>query len=389
MITIITGVPGSGKTLYAITKLLQSLVGTTIKYEDESGNEVEAPRTIYTNIRGLLLDHELIGPGGEWVSSTKGGVPGSIAPPTHVDGDAIFVGSGQGLRDWHKWAKPGSVIVFDEVQEVWKPRPNGAAVPPDIGKLETHRHMGVDFVLLTQNVMLVDRNIHALAGRHLHVRRVANLNAAIVYEWDAVSRGLLYAKAINRTPWRYDKKVFKLYRSAVAHTKQKRSLPAVLWAIPIAAAILVWKAPVVYSGLTGKELFPSATAKPAQTPAQPKIEPSPQASKPAAKQPGQLPAAADINFPGNWFPRMVDRPDTAPVYDHLRQVVAVPKITGAMCVDGRCRCFTQQRTEAEISPEACEAWAYKRPFDPYKPDQPLPAAVMATSAPQQRPQEQM
>lgn len=24
-----------------------------------------------------------------------------------------------GLRNWHEWAKPGSVIVFDEVQKIW------------------------------------------------------------------------------------------------------------------------------------------------------------------------------------------------------------------------------------------------------------------------------
>lgn len=87
MITVITGTPGAGKTLYTIEKLLLPLVGKTVKGRDADGNEVEHPRTIYTNINGLQIDHELI------------------------DG-----GDNQGLRDWHKWAKPGAVIVFDEVQ---------------------------------------------------------------------------------------------------------------------------------------------------------------------------------------------------------------------------------------------------------------------------------
>ena len=165
MITVITGTPGAGKTLYTIEKLLLPLVGSTISQQSEDGVVTTHPRTIYTNINGLLLDHELI------------------------DG-----GDKQGLRDWHKWAKPGSVIVFDEVQRHWKPRANGSAVPADIEALETHRHMGVDFIIITQNVMLVDKNIHALGGRHLHVRRIANMPMAIVYEWDHVSRGLLYAK---------------------------------------------------------------------------------------------------------------------------------------------------------------------------------------------------
>ena len=96
------------------------------------------PRVIYTNIRGLLIDHELI--------------------------DA---GDNQGLGDWHKWAKPGAVIVFDEFQRAWPPRPNGSKVPEEIQALDTHRHMGVDFILITQNVINTDRHVHGLVGRHL------------------------------------------------------------------------------------------------------------------------------------------------------------------------------------------------------------------------------
>ena len=209
MITIITGTPGAGKTLYTIEKLLQPLVGASITYTNDQGQEVTAPRTIYTNINGLLLDHE------------------------KIDG-----GDNQGLRDWHQWAKPGAVIVFDEVQRHWQPRANGSKVPDDIQALETHRHMGVDFIIITQNVMLVDRNIHALAGRHLHVRRIANMPMAIVYEWDHVSRGLLYAKSLTKSPWRYSKKIFKLYKSAEVHTKQPRKVPGLVWFLLAAVVAL-------------------------------------------------------------------------------------------------------------------------------------------------------
>lgn len=199
VITVITGTPGAGKTLYAISKLLLPLVGTTVRQEVD-GEVVEYPRTIYTNIRGLMLDHELIDGSGEG-----------------------------GLRNWHEWAKPGAIIVFDEVQKVWEPRPNGAKVPPDIQALETHRHMGVDFVLITQGLPLTDRNLSMLAGRHLHVRRIAAMGVAIVYEWDHASRTLMYSKAVAKHPWRYDRKVFKLYKSADLHTKQKRSVPTLMY----------------------------------------------------------------------------------------------------------------------------------------------------------------
>lgn len=196
MIALITGTPGAGKTLYAISKLLRDLVGSTVKKHHDDGTVTEIPRRILTNIPGLLLDHELIGPD----------APG-------------------GLADWFTWCKPGDVICYDEVQRSWTPRANGSKVPDYISALETHRHMGVDFILLTQNPMLIDRNVTALVGRHLHVRRFGGLGAAIVYEWDHASRSLMFSKSIAKHTFRYDKSVFKLYKSAELHTKPKTSIP--------------------------------------------------------------------------------------------------------------------------------------------------------------------
>lgn len=299
MITIITGTPGAGKTLYTIEKLLISLVGTSITYTNSEGEEVTAPRTIYTNINGLLLDHELI------------------------DG-----GDNQGLRDWYKWAKPGSVIVFDEVQRHWKPRANGSAVPPDIEALETHRHMGVDFILITQNVMLVDKNIHALAGRHLHVRRLATTHMAIVYEWDHVSRGLLYAKSLMKSPWRYSKKTFKLYKSAEVHTKQSRSIPGAVWFIVAALAGVSVFAPITYARLTER-----MSGKPAEQ----------QAKTPSAGI-GPRPAA----------PQQPASAPAAPTPQPPIAAASAPVFAGCMATRERCECFDTQGQKVEKDLGFCE-----------------------------------
>jgi zona occludens toxin len=219
MITLITGVPGSGKTLYAISKLLAPLVGEMIPIE-EDGVTTMHPRTVYTNINGLLLDHELI------------------------DG-----GDNQGLKDWHTWAKPGSVICFDEFQKPWPPRPNGAKVPDDIQALDTHRHMGVDFILVTQNCMNVDRHVIGLVGRHLHIRRVANMALSVVYEWDHASKSLLFKNSITKSPWRFDKKIYKLYKSAEVHTKQPRKMPGLVWFILLGLAGFAYMGPSLYNRL--------------------------------------------------------------------------------------------------------------------------------------------
>lgn len=335
MITVITGTPGAGKTLYAISKLIQPLVGTTVKHTQEDGTVEEVPRTIYTNINGLLLDHELI------------------------DG-----GENHGLRDWWKWAKPGSVIVFDEVQRIWQPRPNGSKVPEDIQMLETHRHMGVDFILITQNVMLLDRNIQALGGRHLHVRRIANAPLAIVYEWDHISRQLLYAKSLTKSPWRYDKKVFKLYKSAEVHTKQPRKLPGLLWFILIGIAAMAYLGPTTYARMSERTGL-GTQDKP----------------KPAAQV---KPATTPQNMP--------QTPAQAPQQPLAQLTPPKPKIMGCISAKDRCKCYDDSGELLELELQACtvEAATLKRiapaapagsftPPAPYTQAAPTPAA--ATSAP--------
>ncbi len=335
-ITLITGTPGAGKTLYTVGNLLQPLIGQTIEIKGPDGQLQTVPRVIYSNINGLLLDHE------------------------KIDG-----GTSQGLCDWHEWAKPGSVIVFDEVQEFWKPRPNGSAVPAWIQKLETHRHMGVDFILVTQNVMLVDRNVHALADRHLHVRRIANMKLATVYEWDHVSRTLNYSKSLTKSPWRYSSKVFELYKSAEVHTKQRRKLPGLIWYILAGVLALAFLGPTLYKRLQGRVGTPQADQVKSVAPLHsPLVNQGPTTTKFTGNG-----IRAPINDMTDWKPRIVDRPETAPAYDQLRVAVVFPKLKGFMCVDNSCRCFTQQGTVAEISPEACTAYVQHRPFDPYESEQ--------------------
>lgn len=346
MITVITGTPGAGKTLYAIEKLLLPQIGKTIKGRDEHGNEVEHERKVYTNINGLQIDHELI------------------------DG-----GDKQGLRDWHKWAKPGSLIVFDEVQKVWPPRPNGSKIPEDVQALDTHRHLGVDFILITQNVLNVDRHIHALGGRHLHVRRVANMPLATVYEWDHISRGLLYSKAISKAPWKYKKKVFKLYKSSELHTKQPRRIPGLVWFILVGIVAMFVLTPQVFERiggrLSGKPVVPtekspavSGAPAPAGTGAQPV-----QAVEPAKQAPDER-----VDF----IPKLADKPWTAPAYDQLRVVVRMPMVDGAICnAKHGCICFNEGE-RLEMSSEACSEWLKGARFNPYRvPPKPMPAPVQA------------
>jgi len=159
MIYLITGVPGSGKTLYAVSTLVQKLAAEKIVGKD--GKETTR-RVVVDGIPDLVMPHEMMAPLPEPDTFTvvNGGGPkvGDLQPR-----------EGNGVWNWYEWCKPGDVIVIDEVQRHWRPRGMGSKVPPEIAALETHRHKGVDFVIVTQNPMLIDGNARRLVGRaHPH-----------------------------------------------------------------------------------------------------------------------------------------------------------------------------------------------------------------------------
>ena len=138
MISLITGQPGAGKTLYAL-----NFVKTRAEKENRP--------VYYSGISDLKLP---------WLELDKG-------------------------EDWHG-VPEGSIVVIDECQRVFRPRVNGAAVPEHVSKLETHRHSGIDLVLITQHPMLADNNVRRLVGQHFHVVRAFGTKKATVHEWGEV-----------------------------------------------------------------------------------------------------------------------------------------------------------------------------------------------------------
>lgn len=308
MITEITGAPGSGKTLYTVSDIIKKLIGTTVTEIDDDGNEIVHERKIYSNINGLRLPHELI--------------------------DARSDG---GLGNWHEWAEPGSMIIYDEVQKAWPLRPNGSAVPPNIQALDTHRHMGVDFVLLTQTVNNVDRHIQGLVGRHLHLRKIGNWPMAIVYEWDHCSKALQYSKAIAKKFWWYSRGNYKLYKSARVHTKVERKTPTLVWFILIGLCVAGWGGPAYYERMKQKTQGGAIAAT---------VEDSKHVATPA-KNDHPKPAAAGAT------------------QSHQQAAVAAPvepdKPVFAGCIASavQCLCFTDRGQQIEPEPGQCQAHTAK------------------------------
>lgn len=214
MLTLITGTPGAGKSLHAVWDFARGVPGSFLT--DDKGQKV--PRKLYSNIKDLLIEHQ------------------------HLDADD--------LNKWHEWAKPGDVILFDEVQEVWRPRGVGSKVPECIAKLETHRHMGVDLILVTQHPQLLDQNIRRLVNQHIHMRRIAK-GVAMRYEWDHCSNVGTIRNALTSGVWWYPKGAYKLYKSSQLHTKTTSKLPKIFWVGVLALGGLAYAAPFAYSRVTG------------------------------------------------------------------------------------------------------------------------------------------
>jgi zona occludens toxin len=307
MITLFTGMPGAGKTA-ALVDLLSKL---------------DKDRPLFVDgLNGLTLDHSPV--------------------------------------DAHKWPDElpdGAILVIDEVQRVWRPRGPGAKVPEEVAALETHRHRGIDVYLTTQAPRLLDANVRGLVGRHVHIRDTGWLGRHW-YEWPEVNEAMTWKTCPNKRKFKLPKKAFELYKSASMHTKPVRGTPVALYVAALAlvgvaaGAFLVYR--IVSKGMNGgTDTKPAVEAKTTAS-----------GSSTAPAHHGAGPRAIDDRV--DWIPRVSYRPESAPAFDHLREVKAMPVVSAAICIDDDCKCLTQQSTNAGLTAQECREWAANRPFNPYR-----------------------
>lgn len=169
MITLITGTPGSGKTLYAVSRIIKEI------------ND-NPDRPIYTDIKGLRID-----------------------------------GVHDAPDDWRDTPE-GSLIVYDECQyrDMFK-RERGRTRYDTILDMTTHRHTGRDIWLITQSPNFLHVDVLAVVGEHIHVDRPMGAKLANLYKWrqaETKPQGrTVKEKAENRSLFKYDKTLFNYYDS--------------------------------------------------------------------------------------------------------------------------------------------------------------------------------
>jgi len=338
MIELTTGLPGNGKTLYTISNIKQRA-------------ETEGRQVYYHGIPELSLD---------WVQ---------IEDPT-------------------KWmdVPPNSIVVIDEAQKTFRNRSLGQIPPKHVTDLETHRHLGIDLVLLTQHPSLIDPAVRRLAGRHQHMVRIFGMEASTVYRWESVTDNCdkpASRKNAESKKWAFDKSVYKLYKSAEVHT-MKRSIPSsVKWlvALPVVMALCGFFA---YKVLWRVSEVPGANkAVAAAAPATGGIAGPAAAfqSSTAAggigggssKVPDALEDAKEYLF--NQTPRIVGLPQTAPKYDPLTVPTRVPVPAACIQVGSvaskkeiTCKCYSQQGTPMAVEFNMCIEFARNGFFQDFDAD---------------------
>ncbi|WP_211453008.1 zonular occludens toxin domain-containing protein [Collimonas antrihumi] len=301
MITIITGLPGNGKTLYALW---------FVKMWAEKDNRP----VFYSGINDLKL------------------------PWTEIDADKWFD------------APPNSIVVIDECQRVFRPRTATKEVPKHVSELETHRHKGIDLVLITQHPSLADIALRRLAGKHMHVVRRWGTQSATVHEWPAVKDNCDKnpgRKDSIKHAWKYPKAVYEYYKSAEVHTV-KRHIPMrviMLFVIPL---LLIGAGYYFYHFVMKRvhpELQLQATAQGQQMvgTAQGGVQ---RASYKNAKDDAQ-------QFMFDRTPRVAGLPQTAPRYDEVTKPTTAPVPAACVANAKRCDCFTQQATPINVPDLLC------------------------------------
>ena len=302
-ITLVTGLPGHGKTLYTISR-----------FKDEAA---KANRPVFHNdIKGLNI------PG--WQSWK--------------------------LEDWQN-LPAGAIMVVDEAQFSFPTRGRGAP-DPWVERLTTHRHLGLDFVVITQNPMLLDSYVRRLVDRHFHVVRKFGTHNATIHEFpNGVKENVGSSRDGSiRHEWRFPKDVFKLYESAELHTV-KRRIPMRVWILLLLPVVLAFLVYFIYQRMkpdnVQKRLDESAGIS--------RVAPV-AGSLPAA--PGGSPRGSGepvtaVEYAQSFAPRIEGLPHTAPVYDEVTKPVVAPYPAACISSATKCVCASQQGTRLDTPEQLC------------------------------------
>ena len=302
-VILVTGQPGSGKT---------ALVVDMIAHDEQF-----AGRPLFVmGIPDLTIDHIPCPPVSEWVENRSSSEDESVSLPYFT-------------------FPANALVVIDEAQRIYRPRPVGSRVPPEVAAFETHRHTGVDFILLTQHAGLIDSNIRKLNPRHIHIRVTAL--GRYKYEWPELGDpdSSSSREIATREKYKLPARSFALYKSSQLHTKIKTKIPWFVYLFAVCAISGAALSYYAYQRVMNKR-------EPVKTQ---EVMPGHDRREAAAKDGAP---ATTAEYLASRSPRLAGLYHTAPVYDEITKPVDAPWPSLCVFVNAwrgspeKCRCLDQQ-----------------------------------------------
>ena len=197
-IRLIEGVPGSGKTYYAVAHLVKNY----FEKQADGRYELVKPCTIITNIENFKPNHISL----LEVMKEAGGANIFFTEPYQI----VF-----SKRFEHQ-----IVYIIDEVQQFFRKGDRSKELHDVFYYFEKHRHLGHDIYLITQNVKKLPTDITTLVEYIIIAApRSRSVIGEFKYKWD--SDGIV----IKREGLKPDKGIFALYKSMDIGESEKVKSP--------------------------------------------------------------------------------------------------------------------------------------------------------------------
>ena len=261
MIEMLEGVPGSGKSYYAVSERL-------LKW-------VRAGRRVYVFVDGFYLDRLALFEGME-VSQLEQQIT------LWMTGEDVKAG----LLD----VEPGSAVLIDEVQTVFRSRDK--TDPQLLRWLETHRHRGIDLVLMCQQYGQVTLGVNRLVEATTKFRRLDRFGLKNRYQ-ASVRGNPEEMEVIRMFSGKYEPKLYAYYSSYSSATVRETARGGSMLKSPTliigGLGLVVAVAWVAFGGwLSGAKPTPAAAVS--KLPPPPPL-PTAHASQPLAPVPLAVPSA--------------------------------------------------------------------------------------------------
>lgn len=310
MMYLVSATPGTGKSCWVVKQITQWI-------EDPSNDG----RKIYSNIAGLKIQ-------------------GVEVPP-----------------DDFRECPDGSIIVYDEAQEIEHYSSDSRANNPIAKALSKHRHRGFDIWFITQDPSLLHKYVLKNIYLHYYLWRPAQRQMIEIYTF---ARAIVtptkddFKNAYDKVWWRFEEYYLQFYKSTVVNTSKKVGsskrngaiFTALIFAIMI--AIPIYKAVKQGSGIS-------------QAPKVKETKALPVASVPTTTTPKTAVASVvnPVQTASQTLPTQPQTPVNQGFYNplhgnYIQHIEQVP--TAVISFGGKCTAYNTNNQIVNISHADCNAY---------------------------------